>query len=93
MKSPVLISITRITAAFVVGFVLNLPFTPVALDFLGVSTDQAAGYVGGAVTGIVGLVYFGIVRWFEEHKNAAVGWLLLVASKPRYNRTTPGSGV
>jgi hypothetical protein len=93
MKSPVLTSVTRIVTALVVGFVINLPLAPQALDFFGVTSDQASAWLGAGTAMVVSALYYGVVRWLEEHKNAAIGWLLLVASKPKYDTTTPRSGV
>jgi hypothetical protein len=87
--SPVLTSVTRIVTATVVGFVLNLPLTPQVLDFFNATSDQAIGWLGAGTALVVSSVYYGVVRWLEEHKNAALGWLLGVAARPRYDAPTP----
>lgn len=86
--SPVLTSITRIVTAAVVGFVINLPLTPAVLDFFNATSDQAVGWLGAGTALVVSSVYYGVVRWFEEHKNAAVGWLLGIAARPQYSTPT-----
>lgn len=83
--SPVLTSIIRITTAAIVGFVVNLPLTGPVLDFLNITSAQATAWGGAATALVVSSVYYGVVRWFEEHKNAAAGWLLLYAARPKYD--------
>jgi hypothetical protein len=83
-RPSLLPSLVRIATTATVGFVLNLPFTPLVLDFLGVTTEQAASRVGGAVATAVALVYYAVVRFAEEKWRAGAGWLLLYANRPRY---------
>lgn len=83
------ISIVRVLTGIAVGFILNLPVTPQVLDFLNISTDQAAAYVGAGVSAVLAGLYYAIVRILEEKKSDAWGWLLGIANKPRYDVTPP----
>lgn len=80
-------SIVRVLTGIVVGFVLNLPVTPVVLDLLNVTTDQASAYLGAGVSAALAGVYYTIIRVLEEKKSEGWGWLLGIANKPQY--TTP----
>jgi hypothetical protein len=84
MKTNLLPSLIRIATATVVGFVFNLPLTPVVLDWLNVDTGDAKGRIGGAVAAAVSLVYYAVVRTLEEKYAAGAGWLLLRANRPQY---------
>ena len=78
-------SFVRISTALVVGFVLNLPFTPALLDFFNITSDQATGWLGGAVTAVATAIYYNLVRVLETKYAAGAGWFLLFANQPKYD--------
>lgn len=72
-----------------VGWLLSLPFTPWLLTEGNIDSDAARRWLTGALTFLLGLGYYALVRWLEG-RWPRLGLLLGVPVRPSYEPVSVG---
>lgn len=86
MISSVVTSATRTVAAYLIAWLLSLPFAGPVITLFGVTTETARDRLTAGAVVVFGTVYYIVVRALEE-KWPIVGVLLGVPAKPSYDLT------
>ncbi|MBI1757967.1 MAG: hypothetical protein HYR62_01845 [Actinobacteria bacterium] len=85
---PLVTSVIRTWSPMLAGWLLSLPVAPLLLRIVGVEGDRAAEVIGGAVTVLLGWVWYLAVRTCEQ-RWPRLGVLLGVSAQPTYPGRQP----